>query len=117
MVIEKPNFILENTAISQKYASPQRSFQKNSISRNRDSHAQYLLNSWNTATENAQKQKAYAVSERNGIYLQFEGAKDAPLEIKGLENLPLGIRLLNTPDDNGIRKATVFIPKGKESIF
>ena len=52
-----------------------------------------------------------------GTYAEFSGVEGLELATKSLENRQTGIRLLNVQTINGIMKATVFIPEGKEEFF
>jgi hypothetical protein len=59
------------------------------------------------------------IINKNGIYLEFFGAKNYELVTKSLEQGSYGIRLLNVKTNKELQetKATVYIPKGMESCF
>ena len=52
-----------------------------------------------------------------GTYIEFSGVEGLELATKSLENRQAGIRLLNVQTINGVMKATVYIPAGKEQFF
>lgn len=58
-----------------------------------------------------------AIRKKEGIYLEFSGAKEKDLKLESLESIKQGIRLLNVQYDEGVIKATIFVPEGKESYF
>lgn len=75
-----------------------------------------VLESAHRTPELTQEQIA-AIHCKDGMYLEFSGAQNCDLVIKSLENLPKGIRLLNVKKVMEAIKATVYVPKGKESFF
>lgn len=128
MRILAENFFLNIHPESINYTSRSSFFGSNDKlpGRNRKEHSEYLKRRFNHVREILEKEdnKRFAVSlpVRNGTYLEFEGEPGFPLAIKSLENRKLGIKLLNvrsenTEDDQKVEKATVFVPKGKESYF
>lgn len=58
-----------------------------------------------------------AIHYKEGMYIEFSSASGYDLAIKSLENITSGIRLLNVKEIDGVTKATVYVPNGKESLF
>lgn len=93
--------------------------------RERRTHAQDLerkLNFiWEKMQESNSNRLAISLPVRNGTYLEFEGSPDELLNIQSLENRTTGIKLLNSRIENinnrKVIKATVYVPKGKETYF
>ena len=97
-------------------------------SRVRQTHAQSLENKFGSAWKKAEAisshHRAVSLPSRRGTYLEFEGSPGYDLNTKSLEDKRRGIRLLNvrklaSPDEPEMQleRATVFIPKGRESYF
>ena len=82
---------------------------------------QKLQDAWLQAKALDEQRKAVSLPTKEGIYLDVESAPGFELVTKSLENRRAGIRLLNirSEDVNGsiVRKATVFIPAGKEAYY
>ena len=82
---------------------------------------QKLQDAWIQAKQLDEQRKAVSLPTKDGIYLDVESAPGFELATKSLEYRRIGVRLLNirTEDVNGsfIRKATVFIPAGKETYY
>ncbi|MGG0824850.1 S8 family peptidase [Paenibacillus turicensis] len=80
-----------------------------------------LESAWNEAQLLKDKRTAVSLPTKNGVYLEFYSAPEYELATKSLENRRSGIRLMNVrlekEGDKPVRKATVFIPKGKEHYF
>lgn len=68
------------------------------------------------STSLSQEQIA-AIHYKDGMYLEFSGAKNYDLAVKSLENISNGIRLLNVKKEDDTIKATVYVPNGKEALF
>lgn len=89
--------------------------------RNRQSHSEYLLRKLEEAREENRNRSAASLKTREGTYLEFNSAPNCDLIIRSLENRPSKIRLLNIREtetkDGFVTHATVYIPKGKESVF
>jgi hypothetical protein len=91
----------------------------------RRSHGQriqsMLRQAWEDAKHANEQRSAVSLPVKDGIYLEFESAPNFELATKSLEQHRKGIRLLNVRTEmiNGdcVNKATVFIPKGKESYY
>ena len=58
-----------------------------------------------------------ATSVRDGVYLQIEGQKGYDLVTKSLENTSQHVRLLNINEEEGVTKATVYVPAKKKDFF
>lgn len=90
--------------------------------RNRISHSDALLNKFDAIWEQNQQQQAAHISTRDGTYLSFTSSVDYDLVVKSLEDLRKGIRLLNvqnivSEDEHKQVRATIYVPRGKESHF
>lgn len=85
----------------------------------RRNHASYvkkqLENAWNRAMDEART--VVATSVRDGVYLQIEGQKGYDLVTKSLENASQHVRLLNINEEEGVTKATVYVPAKKKDFF
>ena len=85
----------------------------------RRGHASYLQNqlerAWNSALD--ETNNVVATSIRDGVYLQIEGKEGFDLVTKSLEDTRQHVRLLNVSKDNGITKATVYVPAKKQDFF
>lgn len=120
MSVEKRNIFLDNITEPLDYKStPHPIKQKFPTRDNISSHATYLKKSFERCRQQdiTQKQVA-AIKYKNGTYLEFSGEKGYELATKSLENRTQGIRLLNVRvDEEGITKATVYVPEGKMSYY
>ncbi|GAB4045839.1 S8 family peptidase [Spirosoma litoris] len=92
--------------------------------RDRNSHSQKLNNQlkaiWSKIKIKEQARTAISLPTKNGAYLEFSSQAGKELVTKSLEDIRSGVRLLNvkyTDDQAKTVIATVFIPKGKESIL
>lgn len=85
----------------------------------RKNHASYikkqLENAWNQAMDEART--VVATSVRDGVYLQIEGQEGYDLVTKSLENTSQHVRLLNISEEEGVTKATVYVPAKKKDFF
>ncbi len=85
----------------------------------RKNHASYikkqLENAWNRAMDEART--VIATSVRDGVYLQIEGQEGYDLVTKSLENTSQHVRLLNISEEEGVTKATVYVPVKKKDFF
>lgn len=83
-----------------------------------DAHAKFIGRKLQESrTQDLTQRQVAAIRYKDGLYLEFSGAAQYDLAIKQLENLQKGIRLLNVKKDNGIVRATVYIPSGQETYF
>lgn len=120
MSVEKRIFFLNQTAESMPYTSSPKPVEPKFPKRTVATHAAYIKRKLQECYTNELTQKQVAaIRYKEGIYLEFSGAKDHDLAIRSLENRSAGIRLLNVHEDeeNSIIKATVYIPAGQESFF
>lgn len=120
------NIILTDTSEAISYSSPIRGGGKlTTPERERVSHGATLKNklenAWVRSKEIDNNRTAVSLPTRTGMYLEFVSAPNSDLNIKSLEDIRAGIRLLNVKeenlDDTKTIKATVYIPSGKESHF
>lgn len=85
----------------------------------RKGHASYLQkqleSAWNRALD--ETKSVIATSIRDGVYLQIEGKEGYDLVTKSLEDTRQHVRLLNVSEENGVTKATVYIPINKQDFF
>jgi hypothetical protein len=105
---------------------PTRGGQLNIPQRERLSHSATLLNRfdaiWEQQQQLNQQRQAAQVPTRDGTYLSFTSSVDYDLITKSLEDLRKGIRLLNvqsivSEDEHKQVRATIYLPRGKESHF
>lgn len=54
---------------------------------------------------------------KDGVYLEFSSMENYNLTSQSLESFYGNIHLLNSKTENNIEKATIYIPKGKESVL
>ena len=85
----------------------------------RKGHASYLKkqleNAWKSALD--ETKGVVATSIRDGVYLQIEGKEGYDLVTKSLEDAQQHVRLLNVSMENGVTKATVYVPTKKQDFF
>ena len=118
MVIEKRNIILTGITERLDYKSSSHPVAKHYPTRdNCSSHAVHVKRQYDSMIKESLDQKQVAAIKMKGIYAEFSGVKDFELATKSLENRTSGIRLLNVQTVNGVMKATVYIPEGKEDFF
>lgn len=120
------HFFIDNSGTALPFTSKQQGGDKKKLPpRDRLEHGQLLqqkLNgAWKQAIESDEERKAVSLPTKQGVYLEFDSAPDFEIATKSLENRKVGIRLLNVREEEAdgkrIRRATVFIPKGKESYY
>jgi len=120
-------FLNSDNKITERFTTPPtRGGQSNIPQRDRETHSAILLQKfdaiWNARTVQNTERGAEHIPTREGTYLSFVSALNYDLTTKSLEDLRKGIRLLNVKevrvdDENTQIRATVYIPKGKESHF
>ncbi|MDQ2087917.1 S8 family peptidase [Herbivorax sp. ANBcel31] len=123
------HFFIDGIAESRKYTKKRQKIPSKSIPEvERNLHGQriksMLKKAWDEAKQINEQRTAVSLPSKEGMYLEFEGAPNFELATKSLEHHRKGegIRLLNVKtekldDDNFVNRATVFIPKGKESYY
>ncbi len=93
--------------------------------RDREKHAQFLIQSFDKIWEEYSKVKeerlAISLPSKNGFYIEFKGKAGCDLATKSLENFKSNIRLLNirqniTEQGQEIY-ATVYIPNNQKDFF
>ena len=119
-----PHIFIKNTAISSRYTTPSSGGgggETNTPQRNRQSHAQQLLNQveqiQQQEPELIQEQKAFGLEVNNGIYLAFESEQDFELKYQSLDFQTSGIELCSVKEIDKQIIATVFVPEGKLTHF
>ena len=114
MSVEKRNIILNDITERMAYKSSAHPVSKKYPSRqDYASHAGYVKRKYTQVLD----QRQVAAIKMKGTYAEFSGVKDLELATKSLENRQAGIRLLNVQTVEGVVKATVYIPEGKEEFF
>ena len=119
MKIEKRNIFLQDTGEKMSYVS-KGAYGEHSypIRSNPRKHVQYIQRRLQECQKESLSQKQVAaIRVKEGLYLEFSGAAAKELNVKSLENISNGIRLLNVQYENDTTRATVFVPAGKESFF
>ena len=119
MVEKKRNIFLHDVKTEIAYSSQgariERSFPVRSDPRQ---HAQLIERKLRKSQEEALSQRQVAaIRYKEGLYLEFSGEANSELNTKSLENVNQGIRLLNIQEENGVTKATVYVPSEKTGYF
>ena len=118
MPVEKRNIILNDITERMAYKSSAHPVTRKYPSRdNYVAHAGYVKRQYSTVIKQSLDQRQVAAIKMKGTYAEFSGVEGLELATKSLENRQSGIRLLNVQTINGIMKATVYIPEGKEEFF
>lgn len=120
-------FLNSANKITERFTTPPtRGGQSNIPPRDRETHSATLLQKfdaiWNARTAQNAERSAEHIPTKEGTYLSFVSALNHDLTTKSLEDLRKGIRLLNVKevridDENTQIRATIYIPRGKESHF
>jgi hypothetical protein len=118
----KRHFILEGTAETERFRSPQQGGGGTSIpDRNRSQHGGALmrqLEALRPQVVNAREaQEAAGIEEGFGLQVEFESFPDIELAFESLTRERSGIELLNVRHDEQRTLATVFVPDGKLETF
>ena len=110
MAVDKKNIFLSNTHESLPFVSKSGSGDNRKIPpRDVNSHANFLRRKLDEAYAQSLTQKQVAaIRYKEGTYLEFTGQQGYDLTVGSLENLTVGIRLLNirTDIETGVVKAT-----------
>lgn len=120
MSVDKKNIFLSGTIESLPFTGKGGGGSTVIPERDTAQHAKYLKRRFEEAYANDRKltqRQVAAIRYKKGIYMEFAGQQNHDLVIKSLENISVGIRLLNVRKDDNVLKATVYIPEGKESYF
>jgi len=118
----KRHFILEGTAETERFRSPQQGGGGGPIpDRNRSQHGGALmrqLEALRPQVVNAREaQEAAGIEEGFGLQVEFESFPDIELAFESLARERSGIELLNVRHDEQRTLATVFVPDGKLETF
>ena len=119
-MIEYKNIILKGTERTLPYKSKPKIDNKNKYpQRDKDTHAIRILGQLEKSFEEDKAQKAVAIRNREGVYLEFSSAPSYELKTSSLENRKNDVSLLNIhyDQDTQTTRATVYIPKGREKYF
>jgi hypothetical protein len=126
------NIFLTDTATSYKFSSAAKVVAAPKIPKrpNLKEHSDKLLEEFRNAQrkfEEYEPQQATSITHKAAVYVEFSGAEDYVLLSKSLEDSRHGIKLLNVREivsraddefnEKTTTRATVYIPKGKETIF
>lgn len=118
MAVLKRNILLDDITERMAYTSSAHPVSKHYPTRdNVASHAKSIKSQYNSAMKKSLDQKQVAAIKMKGTYAEFSGVQGLELATKSLENRQTGIRLLNVQTIDGVTKATVYIPEGKEQFF
>ena len=119
MVLKNKNLFIEGTCVRLGFTSKGGFSTSNyPIRSNPREHAKFIEKRLQECqTQITEQRKTAAFRYRDGLYLEFKGKEANDLNIKSLENIPQGIRLLNVRQEGETTKATVFVPSGKEGFF
>lgn len=118
MAVEKRNILLSDITERMDYKSSAHPVSKHYPSRqDYAAHAENVKHQYNSVIRQSLNQRQVAAIKMKGTYAEFSGVANLELATKSLENRQAGIRLLNVQTIDGIMKATVYIPKGKEGFF
>ena len=118
-----PHLFIKDTATTNPYTRPSSVVggSANTPQRNRQSHAQQLLNQieeiQQQEPEIIQSQKAFGLEVNNGIYLAFESEQEFELKFESLGFQPSRIELCAVKEVEKKTIATVFVPEGKLTHF
>ncbi len=117
----KENIFLKGTKDSKSYRSVGKPIRKKLPKiENTKKHANMIQRKLENSYKRSLKQKkAAAIKYNTGVYLEFESFPEFDLITKSLEDKRKGIRLLNVREDDKthVKKATIYIPEGKESYL
>lgn len=118
MAVEKRNILLGHITERMAYKSTSHPVAKKyPVRQNYAAHAGNVKSQYNSVIRQSLDQRQVAAIKMKGTYAEFSGVAGLELATKSLENRQAGIRLLNVQTVNGIVKATVYIPDGKEDFF
>jgi len=119
-----PHLFIKTPAIASRYTTPSSGGGGagiNTPQRDRQSHAQRLLNQveeiQQQESELIQQQKAFGLEVNNGIYLAFESEQGFELKFQSLDFQTSGIELCTVKEVDKQIIATVFVPEGKLTHF
>ncbi len=119
MSAKKPNIFLRDVSEVISYSSEgariERSFPVRSNPRQ---HADIIKKKLQECQKKAIEQKQVAaIRYKEGLYLEFSGEVNKELNVKSLENISLGVRLLNVRTEEDVTRATVYVPSSKTGYF
>lgn len=119
MAEKKRNIFLHDVKVEIAYSSEgvpiERSFP---VRENPKQHAQFIERRLRKCQEESISQKQVAaIRYKEGLYLEFFGEQNKELNVKSLENITQGIRLLNVQEEDNITRATVYVPSEKVGYF
>jgi len=117
----KRHFILEGTAQTERFRSPNQGGGEDPPERNRNQHGDALLHQIESLRPQImaarEVQEANGLEEGFGLQVEFESFPDIKLAFESLAREHSGIELLNVRHEEGRTCATVFVPDGKLVIF
>lgn len=119
MAVDKKLLFLRDTDTPLAYKKAKSNIKKNiPIRENANRHGDYLKRRFDEAIQQSLTQRQVAaIRYKDGTYLEISGKSGYELTTKCLENRTAGFKLQNVREDNGVTKAVVYIPGGKETSF
>ncbi len=118
----KRHFILEGTAKSERFRSPQQGMRGSRLpDRNRSQHGTSLLMQLDALRPQMDSERLApereGINEGLGLQVEFQSFPDIELAFESLARERSGIELLNVRQDASRTLATVFVPDGKLTVF
>lgn len=121
MSVEKRNIFLKETQDTLPFVSKRgRSGTNFPVRANPGAHATFIIRKLSECrSQDLTQRQVAAIRYKDGLYLEFSSAENYDLNTKALDNYQSksGIRLLNIRQDGNVKKATVYVPAGKENYF
>lgn len=112
------HFVLGGFATTEPFRSPGRGGATVVPQRNRRTHGTALRRQLEAVAAQAETLGAeQGADEALGITVEFEGFPGVGLAFESLAREQSGIELLNVREDDGVTRATVFVPEGKLAHF
>lgn len=117
-----PHFVLDGFTETEPFRSPQQGGGGTEVpARNRRNHGSALLRQLKalerTMDTARQAQLDAGLEAGIGLQIEFESFPDIELAFESLARERSGIELFNVRHEEGVTKATVFVPDGKLSLF
>ncbi|MBG9375420.1 S8 family peptidase [Panacibacter sp. DH6] len=120
-----PILFLPSVAVPTEYKIKGYGSKLNLPERDRQSHSDRLINSFDrilaTADRIRSERTAVSLPVKTGSYIEFRSSTGCDLATKSLEDIRVGVKLLNVREkvQDGVKQtfATVYIPQGQENFF
>ncbi len=115
---QRPHFILDGYATTERFRSPGGGGSRSIPPRNRATHGRALLRQLEALRPLTDLREGAAEAESDlGLQIEFEGFPDVELAFESLARERSGIELLNVRQEGESTFATVFVPQGKLGHF